>query len=61
MKKRSVFIPATLTVLFLVSPLCGCSDNEPTSVTDGVEQSEIDAYKANEAAIAAEMEVELEE
>ena len=52
MQNRSAYLLTALTVL-MMAPLCGCSDS-PKSVTDGVEQSAIDAYKANEAALAAE-------
>ena len=48
----SAFIAA-----FMVSiTLCGCSDSGNSSVTEGVEQSAIDEYKANEAKLNAEME-----
>ncbi len=34
--------------------LCGCSSSEPTSVTEGVEQSEIDKYKEMEKQLELE-------
>ncbi|MGB7347098.1 MAG: hypothetical protein WBD20_22935 [Pirellulaceae bacterium] len=50
MKSRPVSLLTALLFVFAFS-FIGCSDGEPKSVTDGLEQSEIDAYKAKEKQI----------
>ena len=56
---RSVSLLFAVVVAFTIS-IGGCSDSGPKSVTEGVEQSAIDAYKANEAKIEAEAAADME-
>ncbi len=48
-KRRFSPLPA-IALVFAVS-IIGCSSSEPSSVTDGIEQSEIEAYKEQERQI----------
>ena len=50
------FASVLFAVFMATITLCGCSDSGNSSVTEGVEQSAIDEYKANEAKLNAEME-----
>lgn len=53
MTKQTLTFLASLTIAFTMS-ISGCSDSQPTSVTEDVEQSEIEAWKAKEAQIEAD-------
>lgn len=56
MRKLSLLQSVLAIVLF--APTIGCSDSAPASITENVEQSEIDAWKQRQAEQEAEMEAE---
>lgn len=53
MMNRSASLLTALTIVFIVS-LTGCSDSQPKSITEGVDQSAIEAYKEKEKQIELE-------
>lgn len=57
--KRSVSALSVLALLFTMT-FTGCGSEETKSVTEGTQQSEIEAYKAKEAELNAQSEKEME-
>lgn len=53
MQKRSFLSYALLIAVSLVS-FSGCGESGPTSITDGADQSAIEAYKQNEKELEME-------